>query len=71
MKRRQKGSDYLGQQCVRNHLLKTRLQRDIEATDRQIDQLVYELYELTPDEIKTVEKQQRNEESLSLNFAGD
>ncbi len=26
---------------------KTRLQREIEATDRQIDQLVYELYGLT------------------------
>jgi len=25
---------------------KTRLQREIEATDRQIDQLVYELYEI-------------------------
>ena len=27
------------------------LQREIEATDRQIDQLVYELYGLTEDEI--------------------
>ena len=26
---------------------KTRLQREIEATDRQIDQLVYDLYGLT------------------------
>jgi hypothetical protein len=34
---------------------KTRLQREIEATDRQIDQLVYELYHLTEDEIKVVE----------------
>ena len=34
---------------------KTRLQREIEATDRQIDQLVYELYGLTEDEIKIVE----------------
>ncbi len=30
---------------------KTRLQREIEATDRQIDQLVYELYGLTEEEI--------------------
>ena len=30
---------------------KTFLQRQIEATDRQIDQLVYELYELTEEEI--------------------
>ncbi len=34
---------------------KTALQRQIEATDRQIDALVYELYELTDDEIKIVE----------------
>jgi len=34
---------------------KTNLQRQIDATDAQIDKLVYELYELTPDEIKIVE----------------
>ncbi len=33
---------------------KTALQRQIDATDRQIDQLVYELYGLTADEIKLV-----------------
>ena len=32
------------------------IQRQIDATDRQIDKLVYELYELTPEEIKIVEK---------------
>ena len=31
---------------------KTRHQREIDATDRQLDQLVYELYGLTEDEIK-------------------
>jgi len=31
------------------------LERQIEATDRQIDRLVYELYELTDDEIRLVE----------------
>ncbi len=31
------------------------LQRQIEATDRQIDQLVYELYGLTKKEIAIVE----------------
>jgi hypothetical protein len=31
-------------------------QRQIDATDRQIDQLVYELYELTDEEIKIVEE---------------
>lgn len=30
--------------------------RKIEATDRQIDALVYELYGLTKEEIKIVEK---------------
>jgi len=34
---------------------KTNVQRQIDATDPQIDKLVYELYELTPDEIKIVE----------------
>ena len=29
--------------------------RQIDATDRQIDQLVYELYGLTDDEIRIVE----------------
>jgi len=36
-------------------LLKSLLQRRIDATDRQIDQLVYELYELTDEEIRIVE----------------
>jgi hypothetical protein len=31
------------------------VKREIESTDRQIDRLVYELYELTEDEIKIVE----------------
>jgi len=34
---------------------KTVIQRQIEATDEQIDQLVYELYALTEEEIKIVE----------------
>jgi type I restriction-modification system DNA methylase subunit len=34
---------------------KTNLQREIEVTDRQIDQLVYELYGLTEQEVKSVE----------------
>ena len=34
---------------------KTSLQRQIDVTDKQIDQLVYELYGLTEDEIKIVE----------------
>ena len=35
---------------------KTAIQRQIDATDRQIDQLVYELYGLTKEEIKIVEE---------------
>jgi type I restriction-modification system DNA methylase subunit len=34
---------------------KTILQRQIDATEKQIDELVYELYELTEEEIKIVE----------------
>ena len=33
----------------------TTLERQIEATDRQIDALVYELYALTEEEIEIVE----------------
>ncbi|MFH2075638.1 MAG: hypothetical protein ABIJ57_09880 [Pseudomonadota bacterium] len=36
----------------------TNLQRQIDAADRQIDRLVYELYELTGEEIKIVEGQE-------------
>ena len=35
---------------------KTMIQRQIDATDRQIDKLVYDLYGLTPEEIKIVEE---------------
>ena len=35
---------------------KTIIQRQIDATDRQIDQLVYKLYNLTDEEIKIIEK---------------
>ena len=34
---------------------KTRIQRQIATTDNQIDNLVYELYGLTEEEIKIVE----------------
>ncbi len=34
---------------------KTSLHRQIDATDQQIDQLVYELYGLTEEEMKIVE----------------
>jgi len=34
---------------------KTAIQRHIDAVDRQIDRLVYELYGLTEEEIKIVE----------------
>ncbi|MBN1452744.1 MAG: hypothetical protein JW963_17135 [Anaerolineales bacterium] len=35
---------------------KEMLKREIAATDRQIDELVYELYGLTEEEIKIVEE---------------
>ncbi len=35
---------------------KTAIQRQIDATDRQIDQLVYDLYGLTDEEIRIVEE---------------
>ena len=35
---------------------KTTIQRQIDSTDRQINQLVYQLYHLTPEEIKIVEE---------------
>jgi hypothetical protein len=39
---------------------KTALQRQTDATDRQIDRLVYELYGLTDDEIRIVEEATAN-----------
>ena len=36
---------------------RTAIERQIQATDTQIDQLVYQLYGLTPEEIKIVEEQ--------------
>jgi type II restriction/modification system DNA methylase subunit YeeA len=38
---------------------KATLQNAVDATDREIDQLVYALYELTKDEIALVEAGQR------------
>jgi len=35
---------------------KTRIQRQIDATDHQIDHLVYELYGLTEKEVQIVEE---------------
>lgn len=37
-------------------LEKDQLKRQIDATDREIDKLVYQLYELTEDEIKIIEE---------------
>jgi hypothetical protein len=38
-----------------NPQMKTMLQRQIDATDGQIDRLVYELYGLTEEEIQIIE----------------
>jgi hypothetical protein len=48
-KRKAEAKDAAGQE---------RLQRLIDATDKKIDTLVYELYGLTPDEIAVVEDAQ-------------
>jgi hypothetical protein len=45
----------LHKQSKRTPQAKEVLQREIEATDKQIDKLVYELYGLTEEEIKIVE----------------
>lgn len=42
--------------AAKSPLDKERITRDIEATDRQIDKLVYDLYGLTEDEIRVVEE---------------
>jgi len=41
--------------ATRDPRSREQLQRRIDATDAKIDRLVYELYELTPDEIAIVE----------------
>jgi DNA-binding protein H-NS len=40
---------------IKNPEEKTRIQRQIDSTDEQIDKLVYDLYGLTADEIAIVE----------------
>ena len=40
---------------IKNPEEKTRIQRQIDSTDEEIDKLVYELYGLTGEEIKIVE----------------
>jgi hypothetical protein len=42
-------------ESVRDGYAKANLQRQTDATDSQIDKLVYELYGLSEDEIKIVE----------------
>ena len=50
--------------AVKTEYAKTNLQRQIDATDAQIDKLVYELYELTADEVKIVEGTTKGTASL-------
>ena len=56
MPEEKKGREYLFGAAANNPEWKTRLQREIETTDRQIDQLVYEFYGLNAEEIKIVEE---------------
>ena len=46
---------FLDKSSPRTTRCKTTIQRQIDATDRRIDQLVYERYGLTDDEIRIVE----------------
>jgi hypothetical protein len=50
------GPESLFGSAANNPEHKTRLQREIEATNCQIDQLVYKLYGLTKDEIQIIEE---------------
>lgn len=52
-------------------MAKELLQRQIDATDCQIDQLVYELYGLTEDEIGIVEEEKMNSEETAGNASHD
>ncbi len=47
---------FIRDQPQTNSEQETRLQLEIEATDRQIDQLVYELYRLTGEAIRIVKE---------------
>ncbi len=44
------------EECLEEVGKKERLEKEIEATDREIDQRVYDLYGLTEEEVKVVEK---------------
>lgn len=48
---------YLQELLVKTKSGRETIQRQIDATDRQIDHLVYQLYELTPEEIALVEQE--------------
>lgn len=57
------GGSEITRNCFRNYsprncpaVEKTVIERQIAATDRQIDRLVYELYGLTDEEIAVVEE---------------
>jgi type I restriction-modification system DNA methylase subunit len=51
---------------IKNPDEKTRIQRQIDATDAQIDKLVYDLYDLTADEIAIVEGRDKTNGNYSL-----
>jgi hypothetical protein len=50
---------------------RTVLQRRIAATDREIDALVYALYELNDPEIRIVEPRRRGGMMAEARYAGD
>ncbi len=44
------------EECPEEVGKKERIEKEIEATDRQIDRRVYDLYRLTEEEVKAVEE---------------
>jgi len=45
------------EECPEEVGKKERIEKEIEAMDRQIDELVYDLYGMTEEEVKVVEEE--------------
>jgi hypothetical protein len=52
---------YIHKTAAKTQTEQEMLQRQIDAADREIDILVYELYDLTKEEIEIVEGETRND----------
>jgi len=49
--------DEMMEECPEEVGKKERIEKEIEAMDRQIDELVYDLYGMTEEEVKVVEEE--------------